>query len=182
MIRSMLKIIMYSTYNSMHHSKHKIFPLYGSCIFWFHKNINMHSFRVQPRWSILWSKIPLKKHCGGFQFYRQHTGPRYDWRCVKSARIRIFSCPYFPAFGPHMKYLSVFSPNGGKYRPEKLQIRTLFMQWRVLLSTSFTAEYDFDFVVTQENTNSQRFHFKTNRETIGSSEKRYKRLWKQLSV
>ena len=26
-------------------------------------------------------------------------------------------------------YLSIFSPNAGKYGPEKLQIRTLFMQW-----------------------------------------------------
>ena len=27
------------------------------------------------------------------------------------------------------KYLSVFSPNAGKYGPESLRIRTLFLQW-----------------------------------------------------
>ena len=38
--------------------------------------------------------------------------------CVKSARIWSFSGPYFP----------VFSPNAGKYGPEKLRIGTLFTQ------------------------------------------------------
>ena len=36
--------------------------------------------------------------------------------CVKSVRIRSF-------------FLSVFSPNTKKYGPEKLGIRTSFMQW-----------------------------------------------------
>ena len=45
---------------------------------------------------------------------------------VKSARIRSFSGPYFPS------NLSVFSPNAGKYGPEKLRIRTLFTQWKVI--------------------------------------------------
>ena len=31
----------------------------------------------------------------------------------------VFSGPYFPAFGLNAKYLSVFSPNVGKYEPEK---------------------------------------------------------------
>ena len=34
----------------------------------------------------------------------------------KSVRIRSYSGPYFPAFG--LDYLSVFSPNAGKYGPE----------------------------------------------------------------
>ena len=50
------------------------------------------------------------------------------FHCVKSVRIRSFSGPYFPAFGLNTPYLSVFSPNTGKYRPEKLRIRTLFTQ------------------------------------------------------
>ena len=36
-----------------------------------------------------------------------------------------FFCPYFPAFG---LYLSIFSLNARKYRPEKLRIRTFFTQ------------------------------------------------------
>ena len=31
---------------------------------------------------------------------------------------------------PYPQYLSVFSPNAGKYGPENLQIRTLFAQWK----------------------------------------------------
>ena len=40
--------------------------------------------------------------------------------CVKSVRIRSFSGPYFPAFwlNTPYPYISVFSPNMGKYRPE----------------------------------------------------------------
>ena len=35
--------------------------------------------------------------------------------CVKNVRIRSYSCPYFPAFR------LIFSPNAGKYGPEKLR-------------------------------------------------------------
>ena len=38
--------------------------------------------------------------------------------CVKSVRIQSYSGPYFPAFGLNTEYLSVSSPNAGKYRPE----------------------------------------------------------------
>ena len=51
--------------------------------------------------------------------------------CVKSVRIQSFSGPCFPAFGLNTEdtpYLSVFSPNAGKYGPEKLRIRKLFTQ------------------------------------------------------
>ena len=47
--------------------------------------------------------------------------------CVKSVRIWSFSGLYFPAFG--LNTVSIFSTNAGKYGPEKLRIRTLFMQW-----------------------------------------------------
>ena len=43
---------------------------------------------------------------------------RFGYHCVKSVFIWRFSGRYFPAF----------SLNAGKYRPEKLRIRTLFMQ------------------------------------------------------
>ena len=64
---------------------------------------------------------------------------------VKSVSIRSCSRPYFPAFGLNMgryevrhsdwiwrdtKYLFVFSPNAGKYGPEKLRIRTFYTQFR----------------------------------------------------
>ena len=42
-----------------------------------------------------------------------HAGTNH---CVKSVQIRSFSVPYFP----------IFSPNMGKYGPEKLRIWTLF--------------------------------------------------------
>ena len=41
--------------------------------------------------------------------------------CVKSVCIRCYSGPYFPAFGlnkERYEYISVFSPNAGKYGPE----------------------------------------------------------------
>ena len=53
----------------------------------------------------------------------------FSIHCVKSVRIGSYSGPYFPAFGLN---LSVFSPNTGKYGPEKLQIRILFTQCRLV--------------------------------------------------
>ena len=47
---------------------------------------------------------------------------------TKSGRILSFSGPYFPAFVLNKEdalYLSVFSPNAGKYGLEKLRIWTL---------------------------------------------------------
>ena len=45
------------------------------------------------------------------------------WGTVwKMARYGVFSSPYFP----------VFSPNAGKYGPEKLRIWTLFTQWKII--------------------------------------------------
>ena len=50
---------------------------------------------------------------------------------VKSARIRSFSGPYFPAFGLNTeKYGDTFSPSTRKYGPENLRIPTLFTQCR----------------------------------------------------
>ena len=36
--------------------------------------------------------------------------------------------PYFPALGLNTERYGVFSPNAGKYGPEKLRIRTFFTQ------------------------------------------------------
>ena len=52
--------------------------------------------------------------------------------CVKSTHIRSYSGPYFSAFGwikRDTPYLSLFSPNAGKWGSERLRIRTLLMQW-----------------------------------------------------
>ena len=43
---------------------------------------------------------------------------------LKSVHIPSFFGPYFPAFALNTeKYLSLFSPNEGKYRPRKLRIQ-----------------------------------------------------------
>ena len=52
---------------------------------------------------------------------------KHDVHCVKIFEIWIFSVPYLPAFGLNT-YLSVISPNAGKYRPEKSPYRTLFVR------------------------------------------------------
>ena len=41
----------------------------------------------------------------------------------------VFSGSYFPAFGLNTPYLSVFSPNAGKYGPEKTSYLDNFTQW-----------------------------------------------------
>ena len=45
-------------------------------------------------------------------------------------------------------------------------------EW-LLLSTSFTAKFELVFVLTLENACSERFHFKANKKSIGSSKKWY---------
>ena len=56
----------------------------------------------------------------------------HKYHCAKSVRIWSISGPYFPAFGLNTKIyrvISLFNANAGKYRPEKLQIRTLFAHY-----------------------------------------------------
>ena len=79
------------------------------------------------------------------------------WHCVKSVRIRSFSDPYFPAFGLNTgrsEYLSVFSPNAGKHKPEKLQIQTFFTQseFLMILSSGYNSAFKKDIY---ENTPQQ---------------------------
>ena len=56
----------------------------------------------------------------------------YIPHCVKSVRIRSFSGPYFTAFGLTL-YLSIFSPNAGKYGRVKLPIWTIFTQYNIYI-------------------------------------------------
>ena len=43
--------------------------------------------------------------------------------------------PYFPTFGMNTPYLSVFSPNAGKYEPEKTPYLETFHAVRVFRTT-----------------------------------------------
>ena len=62
-----------------------------------------------------------------------------------------FSCPYFPAFELNMDrydwiYFSVFSPNAGKYKPEKIRMRkfsriTIIWIFLVLVENFSSAEW-----------------------------------------
>ena len=63
----------------------------------------------------------------------------FDLHYVKSVRIRSFSGPFFSYF-----LVCIFSPNAGKYRPEKLRIRTLFSHWWWLTLPQVTLVYKRD--------------------------------------
>ena len=70
-------------------------------------------------WSVLICPIVYYLTCIAYEYH--------IYNCVNSVFVRSFSGPYFPAFGLNWdtKYLSVFTPNAGKYGPEKLRIRTV---------------------------------------------------------
>ena len=51
----------------------------------------------------------------------------------KMSKYGVFSGPYFPAFG--LQYLSVFTPNAGKYGPEKNSVFGHFSRIVMSLST-----------------------------------------------
>ena len=66
--------------------------------------------------------------------FNQKWGASFIWliHCTKSVRIWSFLVRIFPHSDwrrRDTKYLSVFCPNAGKYRPGKLKIRTLFTKW-----------------------------------------------------
>ena len=83
------------------------------------QNLKLERFRkIENRRS--YSRLTGKTHDNK----HEDTGENTDIHCVKSVHIQSFSSLYFPAFR-----LFVFSPNVGKYEPEKLIIRTRFMQW-----------------------------------------------------
>ena len=53
------------------------------------------------------------------------------YHCVKNVRVRSYSGPHFPHsdwIRRDTLYLSVFSPNAGKWRPDYLRIRTIITQ------------------------------------------------------
>ena len=94
------------------------------------------------RWYL---KAILKDNTGHtFVGVKVHSvGDIFQYHCVKSVQTRSFSDAHLPAFGlntERTKYLSVFSPNAGKYRPKKLRIWTLFTQcifYRMFQSSYF---------------------------------------------
>ena len=73
---------------------------------------------------------------------KKRNHPKLDW-----AR-RLYTAWKVSIFGVY-RYLSVFSPNVGKYGPERLWIRTLFMQYWLLLpkyyswKAAYTQFWDF---------------------------------------
>ena len=73
------------------------------------------------------------------QSFPIHSELTYQKDCMNSVRIRSFSAPYFPAFRLNTERyeISVFSPNAGKYGPEKLRIPTLFTQWKNIVRILF---------------------------------------------
>ena len=79
----------------------------------------------------------------GFSFQQWSCLPSGYQHCEKSVRVRTSSGPYFPAFGLNMERYSVFSPNAGKYRVEKLQIWTLFMQCNILKTRPFQEQWTY---------------------------------------
>ena len=66
---------------------------------------------------------------------------RYNMHSVKSVRIRTYSGPYFPTFGLNTERYGVFSPNAGKYGPEKLRIQTLSTQCLSQINLQFMWSY-----------------------------------------
>ena len=78
--------------------------------------------------------------------------PKMHW--VKCVRIRIFLVRIFSHsdwIRGDTEYLSVFSPNAGKYGPEILRIRTLFRQWKLRikrLKNSFRLIYLWEGITT----------------------------------
>ena len=63
-----------------------------------------------------------------FKYFKINWSFYIAW---KVSKYGVFSDPYFPVFGLNTKYLSVFSPNTGKYGPEKIRIWTLFTQFYI---------------------------------------------------
>ena len=84
-----------------------------------------------------------------FREYRSGALAGND-HCVTSVRVRSFPGSYFPGLGLNMeirrytKYLSLFSPNAGKYGPENLVIQTLLKQWSSSLLREILHEQQYD--------------------------------------
>ena len=90
-----------------------------------------HNFCAEKYNSFLLPKLTLKVSTISKVLYPLIEGYlTYSqvFHCMKSVRILSFSSACFPAFGLNTERYRVFSPNSGKYGPEKLQIRTLFTQ------------------------------------------------------
>ena len=56
------------------------------------------------------------------------------WKVSVFGVFLVLIFPYLDWIRRDTPYPSVFSPNAGKYRPEKLWMRTLFVQWEICYS------------------------------------------------
>ena len=74
----------------------------------------------------LYCEYDEKRTYGGFIVVTKDTA----WKVSVSgvSLVRIFPHSYW--IRRYTEYLSLFSPNAGKYGPEKLRVRTLFTQWK----------------------------------------------------
>ena len=96
-----------------------------SCCSWLLYKISVPQNNCSAKFQEISRKIPLVQSFISL--------PKKALQYVKSVPIRTFSGPYFLALGLNKErygylsvlYLSVFSPNAGKYELEKLRIRTL---------------------------------------------------------
>ena len=73
----------------------------------------------------------LKKMLISFIRAKSFAATNTAW---KVSVCRVFAVRIFPHsdwIRRDTPYLSVFSPNAGKYKPEKLRIRTLFTQYKI---------------------------------------------------
>ena len=78
--------------------------------------------------------------------------------CVKSVRIRSFSGAYFPAVRPNTERYSVnlrIQPNAGKYGPEKLRIRALFLQLCLFTLAQYKSKYNINYKMVRFKTRSE---------------------------
>ena len=94
-----------------------------ACKYSNHKILNIYALQQESSSRIFWD----------FQeaFYRGLILWTVVFHFLKNVRLQSFSCQYFPAFGLNavIYFINiVFSPNAGKYGPEKLRMRTLFTQ------------------------------------------------------
>ena len=59
------------------------------------------------------------------------------------SKYGVFSGPYFPVFGLNTEIISVFSPNAGKYGPEKNSVFGHFTRWYFYQNQIYNSEIFF---------------------------------------
>ena len=103
----------------LHEIFNLIFKLIRNCNIWLIQWLNYLKGNLILAWIVaLLVKVTTTQKVSVFGVFLVSIFPHWDW-------IR-----------RNTKYPFVFSPKTGKYGPEKLWIRTLFMQWLIFRSLS----------------------------------------------